>query len=89
MISAEKGEMGNQENRPDLTAEAELIIDTVPDGLMVLDRGCRIRRWNRSMEVLTGYSEREIIGKSCNILDFRHSETGENLDVEKQVLHDT
>ncbi len=78
--------MAYQENTPDLAVDAELIIDTVPDGLMVLDRGCRIRRWNRAMEALTGYTESEIIGKSCNILDFRDSKTGRNLDVEKQCF---
>lgn len=82
----EKDEMKNQEKAPDLAVNADLIIDTVPDGLMVLDQGCRIQRWNRAMETLTGYPEEEIAGKPCTVLDFRHSETGERLNVERQCF---
>jgi len=69
-----------------MKVDADLIIDTVPDGLMVLDRHCRILRWNLSMELLTGRSEREVKGAPCTVLEFRHSDNGERLDVEKQCL---
>lgn len=71
---------------PDLNVDAELIIDTVPDGLMVLDQSCRILRWNRAMEQLSGYSQEEIFGNNCTALDFRDPGTGERINVERQCL---
>ena len=78
--------MKNREKAPNLTVDPDLIIDTVPDGLMVLDHGCLIQRCNRAMEALTGYPEEKIVGRPCAVLDFCHSETGESLNVEKQCL---
>ncbi len=78
--------MKNLKEVPDLKVDADLIIDTVPDGLMVLDQECRIRRWNRAMEILAGYDEEEILGQPCTVLDFRNSENGKRLNVERQCL---
>jgi len=38
------------------------------DGLMVVDPGGTIISVNRAMEVLTGYSKKELIGKECSVL---------------------
>jgi len=82
-----------QEQRPVTTAasgavdiSAELVIDTIPDGLIVLDAGCRIQRWNKAMERLTGFRQEEVWGKPCALLDFRDALSGEMLESEKQCL---
>jgi two-component system response regulator HydG len=45
------------------------IVDTMADGLMVVDTEGIIISVNRAMEELSGYSKGELIGKSCDILD--------------------
>ena len=69
-----------------MKVDSDLIIDTIPDGLMVLDQGCRIQRWNQAMERISGYSEDEIIGSTCSVLDFRDPADGSKLNVERQCL---
>lgn len=39
------------------------IIDFIPDATMVIDSQGRITAWNRAMELMTGVSAREMIGK--------------------------
>ncbi|MDD3118066.1 MAG: sigma 54-interacting transcriptional regulator [Victivallales bacterium] len=41
----------------------ELIIDTMAEGLAVLDTAARVRLWNRAMTEITGYSEAEMSGE--------------------------
>ena len=65
---------------------ADLVIDTIPDGLIVLDGGCRIRRWNKAMERLTGYGQQEVLGKPYTLLDFRDGDSGELLEQERRCL---
>lgn len=48
--------------------ELEAILDTMADGLFVMDRTGIIRRWNRAMAELTGYSAAEAIGQRCSLL---------------------
>ena len=69
-----------------LDISADLIIDTIPDGLIVLDANCRMQRWNKAMELLAGYIEEEAVGKPCAMLDFRSSETGDPLENERKCL---
>lgn len=69
-----------------MKVDSDLIIDTIPDGLMVLDHGCRILRWNQAMERISGYTEEEIVGRPCSVLDFRDPGTGRKLNVERQCL---
>ena len=45
------------------------VIDTMMDGLMVVDTEGTIISINRAMEIITGYSKKELIGKDCSILD--------------------
>jgi len=49
---------------------AEQIIDAMAEGVFTLDSMGRITSWNRSMERITGYTDREAIGKKCSILSF-------------------
>ena len=45
------------------------VIETMQDGLMVVDTGGIIVSVNRAMEELTGYSRAELIGNHCSILE--------------------
>jgi PAS domain S-box-containing protein len=44
------------------------VVDTMMDGLMVVDTNGTIVSLNRAIEILTGYSKKELIGKDCSIL---------------------
>ena len=48
--------------------ELAAILDTMADGVFVIDPDRRILRWNRAMERLTGYSAEEAVGESCSVL---------------------
>jgi PAS domain S-box-containing protein len=71
------------------------IVDTMADGLMVVDSEGIIVSVNRAMEELSGYSKEELIGKSCDILDcdacFRTRSEGHDkycaLFKDEQVTH--
>ncbi len=45
------------------------IVDTIQDGVMVIDPGGKVLSVNPAAEQLTGYKAEELIGKSCRILD--------------------
>lgn len=45
------------------------IIDTLQDGVMVVDPGGKILFINPAAERMTGYTAQELIGQSCRILD--------------------
>ena len=47
----------------------ETVIDTMMDGLMVVDPAGVIISINKAMEIITGYSKDELVGQSCSILD--------------------
>ena len=47
----------------------ETVIETMMDGLMIVDPEGVIVSINKAMEVITGYSKDELIGQSCEILD--------------------
>ena len=44
------------------------IIDSMADGVFTLDVKGRISSWNRSMERISGYSAREALGQTCQLL---------------------
>jgi PAS domain S-box-containing protein len=48
--------------------ELATILDTMADGVFVIDTDHIIQRWNRSMERITGHSPGEAIGRSCAFL---------------------
>src|SRR5512145_2074039 len=47
----------------------ESVLETMSDGLMVVDRSGTILSFNPAAERITGYREDEVIGKPCAILD--------------------
>ena len=53
----------------DFDKEWKTIVDTLHDGLMVVDGKGKIRAVNSAAEKLTGYSADELVGKSCTILN--------------------
>ena len=44
------------------------IIDSMADGVFTMDAAGRISSWNPSMERISGYSAKEALGKSCQLL---------------------
>ena len=66
--------------------DSDLLMEAIPDGLIVLDAGCRIHKWNRAMEKLTGYAADEAVGQPCSFLGCRDMGTGARIDLEQQCL---
>ncbi len=48
----------------------KLLLESIGDGVFVLDTNGIIIAWNPAMEKITGYSYGEIKGKSCKVLNF-------------------
>ena len=46
----------------------EAIVDTMAEGLFVLDQDSFIVLWNRKMEELTGRSAQDVVGQSCKVV---------------------
>ncbi len=53
----------------DLSKYWKTIVDTLQDGLVVVDPWGNIRAVNPAAERMTGYREAELVGKSCRILN--------------------
>jgi two-component system response regulator HydG len=54
-----------------LTANfAQLLLESMADGVFTLDRNGIITSWNPSMERITGYKANEAVGKNCMMLSF-------------------
>jgi two-component system, NtrC family, response regulator HydG len=45
------------------------VVDTMMDGVVVVDKEGRIRSVNRALENMMGYVSSELVGKDCSILD--------------------
>ncbi|MEE4314873.1 MAG: sigma 54-interacting transcriptional regulator [Desulfofustis sp.] len=45
------------------------VVNTIRDGIMIINTGGAIVSVNRAFEEITGYSREELIGNSCRILD--------------------
>ncbi len=63
--------------------ELATILDTMADGVFVIDNNHIIQRWNRAMERLTGYTDEEVIGRCCTFL---RKECQESTRVRRHVL---
>ncbi len=50
----------------------KLLLESIGNGIFILDTQGTIIAWNPAMENLTGYSFNEIKGKSCKILSFTY-----------------
>jgi two-component system response regulator HydG len=44
------------------------VVDTMAEGVFVVDAAHHIVLWNRAMESLTGYSQAEVLGQDCSML---------------------
>jgi len=53
----------------DLSKYWKTIVDTLQDGVMVVDPGGRVIALNPAAERMTGYKAEELIGQSCRMLD--------------------
>jgi len=53
----------------DVTKYWKIIVDTLQDGVMVVDPWGKILAMNQAAERLTGYRNEELIGQSCRVLD--------------------
>ncbi len=58
----------------------ETVVNTIRDGIMIVNPNGAIVSVNRAFEVITGYTRAEVIGKSCTILDCNICEKVLNAD---------
>ena len=60
----------------ELSSYWKKVVDTIKDGIMIVDKGGIIVSINKAMEGITGYSKDEMLGKTCEILNcsiFKHA----------------
>ncbi len=60
--------------------ELTAILDTMADGLFVVDHQRTVRRWNPAMERLTGYSAGETVGRLCGVFTWLEKDTEDEED---------
>jgi PAS domain S-box-containing protein len=53
----------------ELNAYWKKVVDTIKDGVMIVDRGGTIVSVNKALEKISGYSRDEMLGKSCSMLN--------------------
>jgi two-component system response regulator HydG len=53
----------------DLNIYWKTVVNTIQDGVMIVDTDGTIVSANKALEKITGYSKQELIGKPCTILD--------------------
>ena len=56
-------------NRHNLNEYWKTVVDSIQDGVMIVDPDGTIVSANRAFEEITGYSHKEILGKSCATLN--------------------
>jgi PAS domain S-box-containing protein len=49
---------------------AELLLESMAEGVFTIDGSGKIESWNPSMERITGFSKDEVIGKTCEMMGF-------------------
>ncbi|MCF7855291.1 MAG: sigma 54-interacting transcriptional regulator, partial [Candidatus Pacebacteria bacterium] len=59
--------------------DAEQILETMAEGVIVLDTKGYIRQWNRAMTELTGYNAREAVGQHVSWLEVPGCTTSERI----------
>ena len=62
----------------DLNAYWRTVVDTIQDGVMIVDQDGTIISANRGFAVITGYEKDELIGKPCSILNCDMCEIARN-----------
>ncbi|MFO8056796.1 MAG: sigma 54-interacting transcriptional regulator [bacterium] len=50
----------------------DILIETIPDGVFVIDRSARIILWNKSLESISGYEREEVLDKHPSLLEFQY-----------------
>ncbi|MBW1992955.1 MAG: sigma 54-interacting transcriptional regulator [Deltaproteobacteria bacterium] len=53
----------------ELNSYWKIVVDTIQDGIMIVDRGGTIVSVNKAFEKITGYSRDEMLGKPCTVLN--------------------
>jgi len=53
----------------ELNSYWKIVVDTIQDGVMIVDEGGTIVSANKALEKITGYSRDEMLGKPCTILN--------------------
>mgnify|MGYP002638910425 FL=1 len=64
--------------------KADLIVDSVADGVFTVDRNWQITSFNRAAEVITGWSRDEAIGQYCSEI-FKSSICGKNCAIAESL----
>ena len=52
----------------DMNFHWKAVVDTIRDGVMIVDRRGRIVSVNRAFETMTGYGRQEAVGRTCRLL---------------------
>ncbi len=60
--------MQNTEQTDKESMELAAILDTMADGVFVIDTKRMVRRWNRAMERITGFGAGEAVGRKCGLM---------------------
>ena len=53
----------------ELNSYWKIVVDTIQDGVMIVDEGGTIVSVNKALEKITGYSRDEMLGRPCTILN--------------------
>jgi PAS domain S-box-containing protein len=53
----------------ELNSYWKIVVDTIQDGILIVDKGGTIVSVNKALESITGYSRDEMLGKPCTILN--------------------
>jgi PAS domain S-box-containing protein len=54
------------------------VVNTIQDGVMIVDTQGRIISVNKAFEIITGYSKDDLIGKTCDVLNCNLFEMARN-----------
>ncbi len=65
-------------DKQDLNQYWKTVVDTIQDGVMIVAPDGTIISVNRGFEEITGYSRKEVQGKSCDLLNCNSCETARN-----------
>jgi len=60
------------------------VVNTIRDGIVIVNTSGAIVSVNQAFEKITGYSREELIGQSCKMLDFDLNHNDSSLDVESE-----
>lgn len=78
--------IGGVETFRDITSTIrnDLIVNSIADGVFTVDRNWNISSFNKAAEVITGWKQKEVIGKSCSQI-FHSNVCGESCILSQSV----